>query len=95
LLRRTPKSASDAAYASPEHGRRGKAFTSKRAAFLFELYHKYTSLLPALEVAKIRRKKEVNSLWQRTKAVSFAGILKTYLATKLSGPGLEFGKVEK
>ncbi len=36
-----------------------KTFTSdaERVAFLFELYHKYTSLLPAPEAAKIRRKK--------------------------------------
>jgi type I restriction-modification system DNA methylase subunit len=51
----------DAAYACPEQGRRGKkAFASdaERVAFLFELYHKYTSLLPGPETHKAKRRKK-------------------------------------
>lgn len=50
----------DAAYASPEQDRRGKktfASDAERVAFLFELYHKHTSLLPAPESTKPQKKK--------------------------------------
>jgi len=51
----------DAAYACPEQGRRGKktfASDAERVAFLFELYHKYTSLLPGPETHKTKRRKK-------------------------------------
>ena len=42
----------DAAY-----GRKSFASDAERVAFLFELYHKYTSLLPAPGKPKQRKKK--------------------------------------
>jgi hypothetical protein len=42
----------DAAY-----GKKSFASDAERVAFLFELYHKYTSLLPAPEKPKKRKKK--------------------------------------
>lgn len=44
----------DAAY-----GKKAFASDAERVAFLFELYHKYTSLLPpALETPKAKRKRK-------------------------------------
>ncbi|MBI4825170.1 MAG: class I SAM-dependent DNA methyltransferase [Nitrospirae bacterium] len=45
----------DAAY-----GKKSFASDAERVAFLFELYHKYTSLLPTPETDKKRRRKKVN-----------------------------------
>jgi hypothetical protein len=42
----------DAAY-----GKKNFASDAECVAFLFELYHKYTSLLPAIETPKKRRRK--------------------------------------
>ena len=43
----------DAAY-----GKKAFASDAERVAFLFELYHKYTSLLPRMEVPKRGKKKK-------------------------------------
>jgi hypothetical protein len=45
----------DAAY-----GKKTFASDAERVAFLFELYHKYTSLLPAPETAKLRKDTRTN-----------------------------------
>jgi hypothetical protein len=61
MVHQTLDKAVNAAYASPDHGRRGmKTFASdaERVAFLFELYHKYTSLLPPPEKPAFRKKKK-------------------------------------
>lgn len=49
----------DAAYAADDPERKKKKFTSdaERVAFLFELYHQYTSLLPLPEKPKAKRRK--------------------------------------
>jgi hypothetical protein len=43
----------DAAY-----GRKNFALDTERVAFLFELYHQYTSLLPSPEKPKQRKRKK-------------------------------------
>ena len=50
----------DAAY-----GKKGFASDAERVAFLFELYHKYTSLLPALDNPKKRKRKVTGGSYQR------------------------------
>ena len=45
----------DAAY-----GKKTFASDAERVAFLFELYHKYTSLLPPIELQKAKSKKTIN-----------------------------------
>jgi hypothetical protein len=47
----------DAAYGFGKGGSRTGLTDAERMAFLFDLYHKYTSLLPSLERQKQRRKK--------------------------------------
>jgi hypothetical protein len=44
----------DAAY-----GKKNFPSDAERVAFLFELYHKYTSLLPSLEKPKQRKRKKI------------------------------------
>ena len=40
------------------YGKKSFASDAERVAFLFELYHKYTSLLPALEKTKKGKRKK-------------------------------------
>jgi hypothetical protein len=40
------------------YGKKGFASDAERVAFLFELYHKNTSLLPAPEKPKVRKKRQ-------------------------------------
>jgi len=47
----------DAAYGFGRGGQRSGLTDAERVAFLFELYHKYTSLLPLPEKPKQRRRK--------------------------------------
>jgi len=39
------------------YGRKGFASDTERVAFLFELYHKYTSLLPAPAISARKKRK--------------------------------------